>query len=370
MEGRIMNEKKLAITLQKEMNCYLWYALKLCVIFTKEGYINWYHENFIQIQSYVTPEKIIKLDFEGYKNIPQYFQDVIYYYYFQYSNIIYQDSVLEFIKDKLGKNFYLELQMDEYFIPQKENYLKQHFMHPSLICGYDDKHCEIYAVTFDRNRNFSEIIINYDDLEKAFESGKKIIGEKNEYKKCDTCGTFILKNEIESFKFDLTSFLIKLRNYLFSIRGCYQNILIDNVTMGMERYGLDVYDIIIGSLNNEYMEYKTIDYRAFHFLYEHKRIFLKKIMFIKKLYKVEDKNFNKLIDDFKKDVVDISNIVRMLFLKNMSSLSNENSLDRIVNYIKSIRMAECMTLSEIHNKLINYSTMQEFLEEIKMNQIQ
>jgi hypothetical protein len=93
-------------------------------------------------------------------------------------------------------------------------------------------------------------------------------------------------------------------------------------------------------------------------------------MFIKKLYKVEDKNFNKLIDDFKKDVVDISNIVRMLFLKNMSSLSNENSLDRIVNYIKSIRMAECMTLSEIHNKLINYSTMQEFLEEIKMNQIQ
>ena len=194
-----------------------------------------------------------------YENIyPSQFLDITYLP----AGLIKWQSMIDFIKNCIDTGYYVALSQDEYFIPQRKRYLKQHMFHHNLFWGYDEKGKFFHILGY--GNTFCASILSEEDFIKAGVSKEaNVILYRKDYS--DTL-----------FTFDKAAFMNSLQDFLHSnvpYSSMRSIVGIKNLS-----YGISVFDALGKSKKGLWVA--SFDNRAAYLLYEHSVLWNKRIAFL------------------------------------------------------------------------------------------
>jgi hypothetical protein len=205
-------------------------------------------------------------------------------------------EVLALIKEKIPLNFYVFVYLDEYHISAKANYHKNHWVHETMVYGYDDHRQKIMAIGLNKNNILSKLEISYDQFMKAFDSGRIHYTQSAPYARYQAMELLQLHETEGEFPFDPELFLMDFREYFQSQnrRGLVSGLLPpgephDALGKLPAVYGLEVCDLVILKLQELLQGKVLIDYRAIHLLAEHKHGLYQRLKYVVDKYNLAGK---------------------------------------------------------------------------------
>lgn len=332
-----VKRKEVKVTLQKDINAYLYVALPLCVILAEEKLFPWYYENYIEIV--YTTMKFFQLEYLGTDLLSfANFANVLDIMPFSNKLLDNSNSIVKILTNNIDNGYCAYIFFDEFFLPDKEAYKKYHFYHESLIYGYDDNIKKLMAIAFDKNGVFNKITYDYDLVEEAFSNAKLMPKYFNPL--YYPLVFFKVKNFHSEYKFCLKRFLTTLNRYINSTKrydvafftSCLRisgSIVEDNLF-----YGFDIYEPLIFDLKQTINNNPFEIFRNLHFLFEHKKGIYKRLKYISKQFNIKG-DLGQQIDNFEKTVRDFGRI-RMLMLKFMY-LQNSDEDARATNQLIKLK---------------------------------
>jgi hypothetical protein len=296
-------------------------------------YNDWLQENFIDIcipTDWLSGRAHLNSIIPYYNEIPNLSFSIIRrdIFYLTKSNII------TFLKKVIEHDFYIYLYLDEFYIMSSVNFNKNHFGHDVLVIGLDEANQEFNLYGYDLNNKQTEFTVNFNDLEKAFES----LPDRNQNLSSDL---ILIRPEKCEHIFDPKELKLKFKRYL-----TVEDIFKHNNT---RQFGCNVYKILkeIYAYNAE-----IVDFRISHKLYEHKKILFDRISYLEK---------NKYISNFEyinyaREILDLAALVERLTIK--AALVQKDKKNKIysniitlLNTIESLEKRLLKKIIEDLNKL-------------------
>ena len=342
------------IILQREFTTYLHRSLPLCAILPYEKYKPWFYSNFIQIFGFIDRSGGLFIDFMEPCRCPIEVMHVVNLAYHLLKH--HRENIIDFIVDKINLGYCLTIFVDEYYLPNKWAYKKQHFVHSSMIYGYDNEKKQLKAIGFDQNMIFKRIVFDYDEFQDAYESGK--IHYKETAPWCELSAISLIRqnNFDEEFPFSNAYFLSEIRDYLLS-KGDYRRLYAFMYSDHRAVFGMKVYDAAIQNLKNLFKGKATIDYSAMHFIREHKKGIYDRIAYVISINNLTGE-ITRLHKEYLK-VVELSNNLRLKSLELENSqigaagLSNnlEMLIKNILQMVNELKNADYDILFRIYNQL-------------------
>lgn len=342
------------VIVQREITTYLHRSLPLCAILTYDKYMPWYYSNFIQIFSFIDRRGGLFIDYMEPCRCAIEVMHVVNLAYHLLKQ--HKENIIDFVVEKINLGYNLIMFVDEYYLPNKWAYRNTHFVHSSMIYGYDNEKKQFMAIGFDQNMIFQKIVFDYANFEEAYESGK--IHYKDSAPWCELSAISLIRpnNFDEEYPYSNEIFLKELKDYLFSkgdTRRLYSFMYKDNNAV----FGIGVYDAAIQNLENLFKGKATIDYRAMHFIWEHKKGIYARIA-----YAISRNHLTGEITRLHKEylkVVDLSNNIRLksLELENSGigadglSANLEMLIKNILQLVKELKNADYDILLRIYKQL-------------------
>ncbi len=353
--------KKLKINLQREITTYLHRSLPLCAILSCEENYKWFYQHYIEIFSITYQNGFSRLEFLEEKNN---YEDVFQEAFLKFEEV---PDILQFIKDKIDSGIYVSVHIDEYCLPQKGSYGKNHFVHPSLIYGYDNVQKKLMAIGFDSEMIFNEITFDFNHLIEAFESAKIHYGIFAPWAETEAVQLLIPREFDKDYSLEIDNVLESIDNYLTS-----SNVNSDKInklvspdemnTFGELKYGVEVYDVIVQSLEKlgsdimkgldvqniiEQCKEKAVadimpsmDYRSMHLLCEHKKCIYNRIRYIIDNFSSSE-ILNPLTDKYF-GIIEILNTARLTFFE-LESMFNAGFDPSKINFNELLQSFQQMT---------------------------
>jgi hypothetical protein len=365
-----LESKLLNIKLQKDVNTFLFCALPLCMILSDEKLIPWFNEHFIEIFMQFDGREL----YFGYNDTVSYGEKdfdcnntLLSINSISYRRMIVNNiNIIDLIEESIDLNKYLIIFTDEYHLPQKDSFQRQHFVHESMIYGYDKTKKILYAVAFDKTNNFSKIEYSYDAFEKAFDDGKKYyMDRKIKWIEEKAVSQIRLKEFAAPYPFDILRFTDRLKNYTYSRitneREYYYRFSGQKDNRPF-KYGIDTYDVFTEFLSDfnkgdiKKPEHIPLDIYFFqniiicaHFLHEHKKLIHKRLKYIQEKFETSIRlcDFTEKYFNIVKTFNSIKGDLFKLAMLNDSGSSVSSSINEITFRIKSVKDAEAGLLSNI-----------------------
>ena len=223
------------------------------IILSNDNTKNWHFENIYSVYSYNQPGQ------QGF-HYDLCLDNECLYNYFPCKKEIYgipfaedESKLIKDICDRLKKNYYCFIWVDEYYLNYATRYKKEHFCHPILIYGYDTEEQSFLYAAFDIGKGGLYGKINVFDLAFSIVQGKNFykFGGVNSHNKFVI---FINVKDVEgsSFVYSLKRFLKNFADFIFStdLRKEY-NLIFHRKTTSHAKFGLNALDNVITALKNE-----------------------------------------------------------------------------------------------------------------------
>jgi hypothetical protein len=351
-QANVPETKVLPVKLDNENIAYLHYSLPLAVVLADERLVPWYYEHFINIFTCMGAYNVLRFDFLEYEFSRNQFLTSI---QFNYELLCDLPEIIPFLLDKLNRGYYAIINVDEYYLPEKKSYQKWHYVHPSLIYGYDHPGRRFLAIGFDRENIFSKITFDYDQFAEAYESGKIHFPETAPWAEKKALELLRFKNHAIEYPFELTRFLGRLDDYL-AARGDNTVIYHYELPIINVAYGVAVYDEVVRHLEKDILNKQlTLDYIGVHFLAEHKKGIYNRLRYVASRYGAPD-DLLKMIDEYYPIIEQFEAIrIKCLELKYVVDRFGLARLAKIVKelieQIESVQAKEQPLLSEISKRL-------------------
>jgi amino acid adenylation domain-containing protein len=354
-------DTRLKIKIQRDITTYLHRSLPLCAILANEDYYPWYYQHYLQIFSIKYANGFCRAEFLEPKNNYHNIFDETYISYWEMED---SRGIVEFVKDKIDNGFYVTINIDEYYLSEKSNYKKSHFVHPSLIFGYDNTDKKLIAIGFDSEGIFRELTFDYKSFVEAYEGGKQHYKEFAPWAETEAIQLLKPKKLDQEYNFEINKFMKEIDYYLKSSDA--SSFRIDGLISQEEfqssseiKYGVEVYDAVLEALQTISPNMITIDYRTIHLLYEHKRCIYDRLMYVAGSTKA---NIHGLLDEYSNLVARL-NTVRLKFFDleymfttgiGMEDVSQQELMGRVMEIIGAISMVrneEPQLLGNIYMRL-------------------
>ncbi len=349
--------KELKIVIQNEISCYLHWSLPLCIVLADDRFLPWFYNKFTQVYCHTHKNDYVIFNYlENYNFICEIAQcqnlglDLLKHI----------PSIIDFIIKNINNGFYMIINLDESLLPNKTAFGKEHFVHESLIYGYDDERRQIKAVGFNENNMFTSIEFEYDELVKAYESAQINYEETAMHCKWASIRLIKLKECNEEYPFSLKAFTNELKNYLFSIEDKGKTYICGGLEHEIISFdcGFKVYDIYINNLKKMLDGMFNIDYRAIHLLAEHKRCINNRLVFIMSKYDVPS-GFKELCDEFADITEKFKQLRVKTYIQAQQALKSDillddnykNTIKYIIDNLEAIKNEEHGILLQIYEKL-------------------
>ena len=314
-------------------------------IVLRENTRNWFYENFVNLCALYGETLLIEFT-DICESIYQKF--LLSTGVYSIDEILSEEALKFYLIDKINKDSYSGIWVDEYHIPGTARYQKEHFVHTILIYGYDDE-CEIFnALHFNPEHGVIDLNIAYCAMFCAF------FDIKNHYR--NGGGAITLTESIISCKYspraihskyDIHSFMFALREYVFA----------QNKNDGLIS-GIGIYNRFINDLE----ENNNIVYRSLHTLTLHKSFIFSRLNHIAKLFDVSSL-FLEYIDKYK-DIVKKMERIRLANIKQnaidklgfVATLStNQTYREKLSKTLAEVRDMEQDLLLKVYSEIKNIS---------------
>lgn len=350
--------KELKIELQREVTLNGHRALPLCMILTDPKLHTWYFQHYTNIFSVIDNNDYITLE---YLETWAPYRDVINEISLGAPLLEKETDIIGFITDKISRGYYLHVAIDEYYIPGKARYKKTHYLHHTLVYGYNNIERQFNVIEYDIGGVLNKHIFSYDSVSKAYEKGKEHYNEPASSWAYESAVQIFYMNRFEcEHPFRLKRFAHDIKNYLYS-KG--DDSIVYYWKMSKERinYGFAVHDVVIRALHG-FVEGKFLtDYRAVHMLSEHKKGIATRLNFIMNRFELHDILLEKYEEYLK--VVEEFNNIRLKFFDLQYNISQERieksklklkvEIENLIQAINSAKKREWSVLKEIYEILIS-----------------
>jgi len=311
-------------------------------IFDNNYYDKYMLNNYIQL--FYSYNEIDKHCFTFYANTYETCKFVEYNtYYWGFETV--DDGLINLLIEKIEEGYYIIIELNELYVPNRDPYCKYHRQHANFIYGYS-KNKQIFNTKGYLDRQFIPSTITFDEIVKAY----KTIDH-------DLPIRFIKLNNT-NYEIDWGKITYDFEEYLNS--GQSEQMHGKGVL-----FGIDVVSKFIGVLCNSKGGEKYNDIRPISIIKDQKNSVLKKI------YKLNDMRIINLPDDSLNTFNDIYNTcVQCLNLHIKYNITNDSkhimkiidNLERIIEQERSILPAVIKQLNE-HLHKINWSKPLGFNEE-------
>ena len=318
--------KELLVVIQKEITTFLHRSLPLCVVLAFDKYKPWYYSNFIQIFSYTNERGRIELNYLEPRDCAGEIVDMI---CLGFPLLKHVNNIIDYIIENINMGYYLVINVDEYYLPNKWAYNKMHYIHPSLIYGYDNQTKQLRAIGFNEYI-FQGITFDYSQFSESYNNAKIYYKNSAPWSEWSAIQLMRPKRFEADYPFSLKKFITELKNYLFSIGDSIKLYSFEYHESQVE-YGFRVYDVFIKSLEDLLQGSITSDYRAIHLLAEHKKCIYDRIGYVISLYNLTGE-IVALHEEYK-SIVKLSDIIRIKILKNLKAFGNSNIYNPTVNQL-------------------------------------
>lgn len=300
--------KELKLNLQREVTIALHRCLPLQIILSDEKLHPWYYEHFVNIFSQIQVEGFLKLDYlEEFGN----FRSVINEVSLSAAYMHEQKDIIRFIMNNIDQGNYLNVCVDEYYLPHKMRSERTHFIYHELIYGYDNRKQELKTIGFNAENIIDKLKYTYNEFQNAYEKGKEYYQESAPWTSHGAVELFYSNRFDRPYPFKLTSFLDRLYSYLHSIKEkeivYYWSLKDEQV-----EYGFKVHDVVLEYMEKLLQGNMLMDYRALHLLYEHKNGLAKRFAYIIQRYSLTGRMIQ--LNDAYLDVVEQFKAIRLKYL--------------------------------------------------------
>ncbi|MNO17098.1 hypothetical protein D3C76_67890 [compost metagenome] len=245
------------------IKCYLHHAHQLCIVLTDDKKLSWFYSNYAQVYSR-DKEIDLKFDFLSYDGMYPRFPCINQNWFNREFFLKSQNSLVQFIIDCIDQGFYCEIVVDEYYIPNKANYMKKSYPHQNLIYGYDKESHNFKIVGFNKHNQFTRMEIDFERLEEGFAKSPWA-----------GVGFFDVTTSIDYTNADLEINFPLLKIYLSDFvnsRNSFVHFRPQDAVFGLDTYQL---------YKKEFLEKEDSDIRPLHTFWEHKRQMVSRIGFFK-----------------------------------------------------------------------------------------
>lgn len=125
-------------------------------------------------------------------------------------------EIIDFIIQCIREGYYVSLNIDEYYDPNRESYNSRHFIHENLLFGFNASSNYFYSAGFNREKSYSYSKISF----KEFSDAVAAVKEENTLKIMRPEANVVFKLDIENVKNILTDYLnsgnTSIRNRMFT----------------------------------------------------------------------------------------------------------------------------------------------------------
>jgi hypothetical protein len=321
---------QLPIVIQHNKNVHLFDALPVCIIEAYPGLRNWLLHHYVNITSNTCSKNMVyekiglrypegDIYLERHKT-----REVLEYNAIWGEPVINNIGVVNFLKETLKAGFYIIVFLDEYFLSCKADFQKNHFMHESLIYGYNGEESVFHAISFNKDRAFTRLALPYKEVEIGVTSASK-----QDYSLFTHF--YIIKPIKVNIAFDFAIFKHELNNYLNStvdLVDKYHLYFVDRESEGFMvnyTFGSKVYDELVKVYTSLYTSSAGTwlsswdNYQNFHLLAEHKRHVLRSLSHVNTTV-LENSVLSPLLESYSR-VANEHELLRMRQLKFLLKMS-------------------------------------------------
>lgn len=186
-------------------------------------------------------------------------------------------NILDFVKDLIDNQYYIELHLDEFYIEKRQAYQKYHNPHGNMIYGYDQDEKKLYLLGYDENRVFYKSTVSYKAFVQAFENVPE-----------EVLDMFTMKRLFPCIEYKMQKDVVKkyLQEYLDGTDSSYRDDLLSNQLGRL--YGVNIYTALTNNVD------KLDDYRNIFLLVEHKKIMKDRVAFMNRIGMLTNEQYEKL----------------------------------------------------------------------------
>lgn len=248
---------------------FLHHAYDLEILMTKKAYLPVFYMNFIDL-NFIKNDFMNRdchfLDFCGI-NIDEFIET----YSFTQNVCKNESNLCKQILHYIDSGWYVQVIVDEFYIPDRVCYEKYHFPHMLQIYGYEGN--AFWASGFRANRSYGNHMLIFEDFKKAviLQNGYIIRRIRN------------IRNE--SIELDISIIKEKLLEYLnaenLAVKYPRYPVRNGGAGEGLEFYwGLDIYEGFFEYLDLLSKDQVHFDIRPWHILWEHKKCMLNRLTYL------------------------------------------------------------------------------------------
>lgn len=265
------------------------YVIGIRADFQRNQFYDWLFQNFVQIASEPSSWHM-HIDYQSAlsKNWKKNYVNAFLNYQVKNIHLI-QKSIkdyVEYFKQLLRREYYIYIELNEYYVKDRETYLKESRDHINLIYGYDDEKRCFFAAGIDLKGQMCYTEIDYDSILNAIES----CSHPNE-------SVVISYEPVDStYEFKKENFIKTLQDYLAS-QGTFDDLV---YIVPAEKtnliYGIGMYQAFS---EEEYTHILIDDLRVTYIIYEHKKNMLARLEFLRQREFIDQISYEKFIVEMK-----------------------------------------------------------------------
>ncbi|HEX3044183.1 MAG TPA: beta-ketoacyl synthase N-terminal-like domain-containing protein [Bacillota bacterium] len=348
--------KELKLNLQREVTIALHRCLPLQVILSDERLHPWFYEHYVNIFSQIQGDGMLKLDYlEEWANYRHVMNEVS----LGAPYMAEQKDIIRFIINNINQGNYLNVSVDEYFLPRKVRSERTHFIHHELVYGYDNQKRELKTIGFNEEKVIDILTFTYDEFQDAYEKGKEFYPESAPWASHTAVQLFYSNGFDRPYPFQIKFFLDRLDSYL---RSAKEKEIVYYWSLKDERveYGFKVHDVVLEYIEKLLQGILLMDYRALHLLYEHKNGLAKRFAYIIGRYEMTGRMIQ--LNEMYLNVVEQFKTIRLKFLDLENRFNYrlpepeeveyaKGQLEQMMAMIKSGKENEYAILTEIYEIL-------------------
>lgn len=330
-----MEQERIILPLAKSPITYSGMRIApLEITFLNNNAYNWFASAFIQVKCEKLNHRALIINHDHNPYIKKHHVIV---------NFLNRENIIEFVKNNIKNNQYLQMRLNQFFINERTPYQKYNFSHMEFVFGFDDSTSELYIKNYNNKQQWKETTIKYNDFIEAYFNQKK----KNIF-------IYRLKNNVNQ-GFNYKIFKKGLLCYYNSSLPLSYQIMIRAISIEprpFECYGMKTHyhlrQILLRSVNNT-NESPSIKVHAF---WEHKKCMVMRLEYVK------DKNY---VDDID-DIIEAYKYIEQKYLlfRNLTLKFEYNRQERVINKIvKEMEELEIYELNILRKLLIKLNCISE-----------
>jgi len=233
---------------------------------------------------------------------------------------------LEYITIAINEGKYVYATVDEYYIPNRIFYQKQHYQHDIMILGVDESKKTFTVIGYDDKKQYSTREISEVSLRNSNPQNIELLELNNKYK----------------FRLDIPFIVVQIGQYL----NVLPNYVLGDQYFEDTKFGVEACYQLLKTYEKSLDELERCEVNQVYLLMEHKKCMYMRMKYIFEIFEL---NESKLLEDYDK-VIKAANVLVDLVLKYNMCL-NPKIVPRIKNLFLDIIEKDQVIITILYNIL-------------------